>query len=72
MVLKKNTGFETLSKISKIIDGTESDTAHFPDELNIDHMDMTYMKLVPISMWTRKEVFHPKNIASRKSAVICI
>jgi len=47
MVLEKNTGFETLSKISKIIDGNESDTAHFPDEFNID--DITYMKFAPIT-----------------------
>jgi hypothetical protein len=47
MVLEKNTGFETLSKISKIIEGTELDTAHFPDKFNID--DITYMKFAPIT-----------------------
>lgn len=47
MVLEKNIGFETLNTISKLIDGTESDTTDLPDDFNID--DITFMKFAPIT-----------------------
>lgn len=47
MVLEKNIEFETLNTISKLIDGTESDTTGLPDDFNID--DITFMKFAPIT-----------------------
>ncbi|KAF0709761.1 Uncharacterized protein FWK35_00034572, partial [Aphis craccivora] len=47
MTLEKNSGFDTLKTISKIIDGTELDTNNLTDEFNMD--DITYMKFSPIT-----------------------
>lgn len=45
-VLEKNTGFQSICTVSKILNGEVSEL-ELPEDLNLD--DMTYLKLVPIT-----------------------
>jgi Protein of unknown function (DUF 659) len=46
-VLEKNTGFNTICNISKILEGTELSITSLPDDLSFD--DMAFMRYAPIT-----------------------